>query len=390
MKKLHLFIGIALISVVGLLGIGRIAAAYDIRAGDNVTISQDKKIYDSIYTAGRTVDITGEVFGDVFCAGQNVSVSGTVHGDVMCAGQTLNVSGKVDGDVRLTGQTVTLGAEVTRNATIAGQSFVLESTGSVAGDLTTGSQDATLNGRIGRDIVIGSGNVTINNLVGRNVKAQAETMKLMAGARVGGNIEITSDRDVSKDKQAVVSGKITRTAPEHGQSKSKHGAVWGFGIIWFLYWLLALLITAIVLTLLFPRLFHAVTDNATPRPWKALLVGFIASIVVPFSIVALAASVVGLPLALILGLVWLAALLLSGPLFGYYIGRLMLRDSRKPLLIMLAGATALIILYFIPILGFLAILATIWIGAGMLLLEIFQKTPKPSYNLTPATSKTKK
>lgn len=379
MKKFNLFAGAAVLAVVGLLGAYRLAGAYSIHTGDNVSLSQRKVINDTVYAAGRSVDINSEVYGDVFCAGQDINISGIVHGDVICAGQTVNISGTVDGDVRLAGQDVNLGARVGGNATVGGQSFVLQSNGSVGGDVTSGAQNATLNGKIGRDMVIGSGNVTINSVVGRNIKAQAGQMKLGSGANVGGNIDITSRNHVTKDKGAVVSGKISRTVPKN-ETKPKHGAIFGFGIIWFIYWFLAMLVTALVLTLLFPRLFKSVTDRGLPGPWKALGVGFAASILVPVIIVLIAASLIGLPLAILLGLGWLVTLLLSGPVFAFYIGRLVFGNTFRPLLAMLVGAAILITLYFIPIFGILAVLAALWIGTGMLLMEIFRTTPKPDYS----------
>jgi hypothetical protein len=146
---------------------------------------------------------------------------------------------------------------------------------------------------------------------------------------------------------------------------------------------------------LFPRLFQNVTDQAARRPWIALLTGFVASFAVPIIIVLLAVTVIGIPLALFVGLLWLVAEFLSGPLFAYYLGRLILRRSRQPVLIMLVGSILLTILYFIPFLGILAILAAVWFGTGMLLLEVFSRTPRPVYDTAPVaatreTTKTKR
>jgi hypothetical protein len=49
---------------------------------------------------------------------------------------------------------------------------------------------------------------------------------------------------------------------------------------------------------------------------------------------------------------------------------------------MLVGASLLLVIYFIPVIGFLALLSAWWIGSGMLLLEVFHRYPKPSYQTT--------
>jgi hypothetical protein len=380
MKKIYLYTFAALIGLMVIIGGTRLASAYDIRSGDNINTSSQKPINDTMFVAGKTVDINNEVFGDVFCAGQNITVTGTIHGDVICAGQTVNVSGVVDGDVRLAGQTVTLGAKVAGNATIGGQSFVTQTGSAIGGDLTVGSTDATLNGSVGRDVVGGGTSIVVNNKVSRHMKIGADKLELGSGARVGGNIDLTSAHDISKNSQAVVSGTVSRTVPKDNESQSNRGAIFGFSIVWFLICLLTMLATAMVLALLFPRLLHTVTQNALPTPWKALLVGFIACIAAPIILITLAATLVGIPLAILFGLAWALLLFLSGPTFAYYLGRLTLRHSTQPLMIMLVGAIILIVLYFIPIIGIIAVLAAMFVGTGTLLLQLAKKMPKPVYS----------
>ncbi|HSX29743.1 MAG TPA: hypothetical protein VLE73_04255 [Candidatus Saccharimonadales bacterium] len=387
MKRARLLVGAIVITAFALLGAARMASAYSIHTGDAVNVSGNKVVQDTVYAAGSTVNIASEVYGDVFCAGQTVTITGTVHGDVICAGQTITITGHVTGDVRLAGQNVTVSAPVTGNATLAGQTFVLSSSGSIGGDATVGSSSSTLRGPIGRDLVVGGGTVVIDSSVGRDIKAQAQSMELASGAHVGGSISLVSQQDVKKDKGAVVVGKISRTEPTHEQARSKHGAVFGFGFGWFVYWLVALLVMTLALTLLFPRLFVGVSAHAIPRPWKALLVGFVASLVVPIIVLLSLVSIVGIPLAIVVACLWLAALLVSGPLFGFYLGRLILRGPSSPLLIALVGVGALVILYFIPIIGALTLAASTWIGTGMLLLHIFRSTPKPAYGAIEHKSK---
>lgn len=385
MRKYKILVSATLLLALSFVGYVGLANAHDFRSGTNVVVEGSEKIDHTLFAAGNSVNVSSEVFGDVFCAGQTVTISGTVHGDVICAGQTVTVSGTVDGDVRLAGQSITVGGKVAGNATIAGQSFTLSSTASIGGDVTLGSADGNLSGTIGRDIAAGGGNLVIANAVGRDIKGNIENLRLSSGARVQGNIDFTSSKDLEKANGAIVAGKVTRTEASKEESKG------GFEIKWFIYCLLALLTAAMALTLLFPRMLHNVTSRAFPRPWKALFTGFVASLAVPVFLIVIAITVVGLPLAIMGGLVWLAVAMLSGPIFGYYLGRIILKKSRQPLLIMLVGASALVLLYFIPIIGLIALLIAFWGGAGMLLLELFHRTPRPVYAIAdPAPTATKK
>lgn len=378
--KIRIIIGTMFLALLTFGGYAGLVNAHTFKTGDNVAVNQSQKIDDTLFVSGRNVDVSSEVYGDVFCAGQTVTISGTVHGDVICAGQTVNIIGIVEGDIRAAGQTVTVGAQVTGNTTIAGQTFSLSSNAKINGDLSLGAADGIINGTIGRDLAVGGGNVTVSNQVGRNIKGSTENLKLDNGAQVKGNIEFTSSNEINRASNATVGGKITRTDPPK-QSEPKRGAVFGFGIVWFIYWFLAMLLTALALVLLFPGLIHRSTERAIIKPWKAPLVGFIASILVPITLIILAGSVIGLPLAFVVALLWLVVIILSGPFFGYYVGRLLLRDSKKPVLIMLLGSSLLLVLYFIPVFGVLAFVAALWVGSGTILLELMDRTPKPVYNL---------
>lgn len=372
MKKIPTLVATVIVTVLALLAYSQFTHAQSFHSGNNVTISSNKPINETVYAAGRTVDISSEIFGDVYCAGQNVTVSGTVHGDVLCAGQNVTVTGTIDGDTRLAGQTVNIGGNVKGSATVGGQSFVLQSRGSIDRDATIGSSEANLNGTVGRDLTTGGSNVTISNSVGRNISANAQHLMLTSSAKVGGNIRLVSNNDVKKDPGAMVNGSIVRTKPTSAQETSSRGG----GIRWIAFVFFSMLITALVLLLIFPRFFQETTNQAFPLPWMALLTGFVASIIVPIIIIVLAATIIGIPLAIILALLWIVALLFSGPLFAYYIGRLILRPNRKQVLIMLLGAVILIILYLIPVVNIIAVLAAIWIGTGMLLLELFRRRTK--------------
>lgn len=365
-----------------------LASAHSFRTGDNVTLGQGEVVNDTLFISGRTIDINSEVNGDIFCAGQTINITGKVHGDVICAGQTIHVTGVVDGDVRLAGQTVNIGATVIGNASIGTQSFNLESGGKIAGDVTIGAQDASFNGVVGRDIAAGSANITIANLVGRNIKATVENIRLGSNAKVVGTIDYTSVNDIQRDAGSKVGGPVTRSDPPK-KGESKKGAIFGFSLGWFIYLLLAMVVVSMALVLLIPGMFQRFSDRALPRPWKALLTGFLAGIGVQVLIVILLVTIIGIPLGLTLALAWLLILTLSGPVTAYYIGRLVLRNSNNALLFMLVGSAILLVLYFIPIVGLVAFVFAIWAGSGMVLMEVYSNYSHPKYSFEYAPKRAK-
>lgn len=378
MKRLQILFSGLMISLFMFVGLTSVVHAQSFRSGSTVSISKNETIRETVFASGRDIIINGQIYGDVFCAGQSVTINAAVHGDVICAGQTVTVGGRVLGDVRLAGQSVTLNGEVTGNASIGAQSFNLAQQGRIGGDASIGATDSTFSGSIGRDLAIGGQGVSLAGNVDRNVQVNATDITLTGDARVNGSLHAVSTNQVNKQPGAVVSGGITRAPPAQS---SKPAASTGSVLLWLLYWLLAMLLIALALALLFPRALHAISDEALPRPWRVLLIGFVAAFAVPFILFLLALTVIGIPLALLVGLCWLLIVLFSSPVFAYYIGRLILRHSRQPLLIMLVGALVLIVLYLIPFLNILTGIIAVWVGSGMLLSALFKRTPRPEYSL---------
>ena len=195
-------------------------------------------------------------------------------------------------------------------------------------------------------------------------------------AKVLGNVDYQSSKDISIRDEATVSGAVNRTDPP--DRNTNFSVTWG----WVIYWLLATLFTGLILVLLFPRVFQSVTNKAYPRPWKALGVGLLAVIAAPVIFVLLMFTVVGIPVALLLGLIWIIVLILSSIFSSYLVGRWLLKDSGNVVLTMLGGVAVLVIAGFIPYIGPLITFFAFLVGVGMITMETINRTPKPVYSET--------
>lgn len=367
-----MFLLLPIIAWVGLAG------AQSFRSGDNVTVSKNQTVDSTLWSSGRNLDIAGTVDGDVFCAGQNVTISGTVNGDIACAAQTIRISGTVNGDVRLAAQTVTVSSKISGNASIAVQSFSLEQEGSIGRDLSVAATEINLNGNVGRDAALGADRSVVAGTVGRNIKAGVDNLRLESQARVGGDLTYTSDKNAVIARGAQVAGNTHRYEPA---KKKESGVFSKVGILLNLYMVVALLLIALAFVLLLPRMFHDVSDVALAQPLKTFLVGLVAALLFPVLFLALLFTVVGIPLALFLLLVWLVVIAFGWLFFSYYIGRLVLREQRNAIIIMLTGVLIVLIVSLIPYIGTLVGLAAIWMGIGMVLLRLRGYYARPVYTM---------
>jgi cytoskeletal protein CcmA (bactofilin family) len=369
-QKLTKLIAVGVLAAIPIFGWVAVAHAQNsssFRSGNNTTVAADETVDSSLYAAGRTVDIAGTVKGDVYCAGQNVTISGHVTGDVLCAAQTVHISGMVDGDIRAAAQTLTLGAKVGHSVSLAGQSITTDATATIADDATIGGQDITLNGTIGRDLVAGSGNIVVNGQVGRNIQASVSQITLGNHAAVGGSLTYASNQKITRTPGSSVAGTVTQKAPPHNEHKKSGFSPWVFAL-----WLfISLLLLALALILLIPQIFERASDRALQHLGKTFLIGLVGSILIPILIGVLLATVIGIPLAILVLMLWLAIIIVAGPFASFLLGRKLLQSRTKSAVIMmLVGSAILLAVYFIPFLGQIVVLVAFWFGHGMVLWQL--------------------
>lgn len=308
------------------------------------------------FYSGTTVDVSGTVDGDVYAAGQSIIVSGDVTGDVIAAAQTITITGSVDGNVRLAGQDVTISGDVARSGTIFASSIVVADAGSVGNDIVATGSSIHIAGDVGRDLLVSASNLTIDGTV-------------------GGNVTYTSSEKAQID-QGAVDGTVRHVVPQ--QSPRVEVSPWAVVLGWFLgflYALVALSLITVLAGLLVPRWLHRVTDQLFPSPWRALLVGFVAAIVVPLALLFLLVTIIGAPLALAGTLVWFALTLATFLFSAHYLGRLLLRGRPHPVLTSFIGGVILIVALQIPWLNILVWLAMVFFGLGAQLLEFRRQRP---------------
>lgn len=376
-------IAAALTLAVALFGAHSALATNNFRADASPTVRQGETVDSSVYLAGQTVSVDGTVNGDVYCAGQSVTINGTVNGDVICAGQTVAISGDVRGSVRAAAQTLTVSGKVSKSVTLMGQQITIEKTAAIADDATLTGADVMLQGSLGRDVVAAGATLTLNGAtINRNVTTAANTITINSSSRVGGNFEYTSQNQFTPPSGTVV-GQLTFHRAEKKQQTI------GSGIMGALLGALMLIASWLILALVAPRAFHGLTADAMRRPGRVALLGVAGGIVVPVLALFAMITVLGVPLGILIIVGWVLALLLGGPIAAYLIGRLVLPNVRNALLFMLVGSVIVVIIYNIPLLNVLFVLATWALSIGVLLSYWFNHSLDYTLGAAPAKSRGK-
>ena len=135
---------------------------------------------------------------------------------------------------------------------------------------------------------------------------------------------------------------------------------------------LALLIVAIVVVLLFPKNSNELIQYINLKPGKSFLYGLILVIVAPIVLLILAITILGIPLAIILGVLYGVLLYIAKIFTALWVGNRILgyinakkkKEYKTLILPVILGIFVLWILFIIPFIGFIVKLAATIFGIG--------------------------
>lgn len=311
MKRLIVFVLIALCLLPA------VSDAFVFISDDQAVIAAP--IDDDVIASGGTVLVNAPV-RSLTATGGSIIVNAPVAGDVIAAGGTITVGADVDGKVLAAGGSIGINGTVD-NVFLTGGTVVLGSSATVL-----------------RDAVISAGSVTNAGTVVRNLSVSAGTFENPGTAGA-----------ITYEQQQDTSG--------------------GSG-------LLSLLITAgflflgVILIQIFPGEFAHVVREVVTNPVIKTAVGFFGVIISTLILLVIAITVIGLPIAAVLGMFFLVAVLLSSLFVAFALGDVVvsrLRWKTGVTAIFVLGFVLLQIFYFIPVLGLLVQVGAISLGYGAFL-----------------------
>ena len=344
-------------------------------------------VADNLVVGGRRVVVRAQVTGDVVAFGERLDIGDDIRDDVLAAGRRVEVGGTVGGDVRLAGATVNIGAAVAGDAMVAGARIEVTPSARIAGQGWFAGGELQIDGVVAEKLRAAGRTVIIGGEIGDDAIVHARTIRIMASAKIDGDLTYRSDREAEIHPDAEIGGDVTfirSEGPRHvmGRTFAALGAI-GIALI------VGAVFVGIIVVLLFPN-FTAAAAGSIPRtPWRTLGLGFALLVSTPIAMVILASSLVGLPIAFVLFDVYL-----MGLVFAYFIAALaigrgtarLVRSSSdvtargRRITLLVVGVIVLGVVVFVPVFGALVLLASLSLGLGALTLELWRvcTTPRAS------------
>lgn len=331
--------------------------------GQRVTL--DEPVAGSAQLAGQTVIINTEIGGNLRAAGETVIVRGTVDGSVLLLGQDITVQegAVINGDVTAVGENIRINGLVRGSALLRGDNVRV---GAIAGEADIRAAEVTLSGVIGQNTVV------------------AGKVSLEPKASIEGDLRYWDPRGEQSLATQVKGGVSFDAALSLEEGNQEGPAQIGLAILGALSGVMVLS-AALVLLAAFsfmPKLLADAGKEIVKHPWLGFFTGLLAFVLLPVVGTLLAISVVGLPLALLTLLAFIAFLLLRNVLAAAVIACWLSGRRKKPWSAWATGAVALgiyVVLKLLPLvpgIGLLIGTAIMCVGFGALLQTAWQKLRK--------------
>jgi len=337
------------------------------------TVPKGKVVEGDLFVGAGIINIDGVVTGDLFFGGNAVNVNGEVQGDIIGMGGSFTLNGQAGDDVRVWCQSVIINGRIKKSLTAFGATVGVFQKSVIGRDIYFGCGEARLGGEIWGEAKGESGIIQLSGLVGKSAKFHAGQINLHPNAKIRGNLEYSA-RNLDIQQGAVVEGKVNKIP---ARKESNKWLSWNFYIVE-LVCLFGAIVVGMVLIRLFPEMTSRVTRQVREY-WKSLGMGFIVLICSPVLVIIMAITLIGIPLSIIILIIYLLFLYIGQIFVSIVVGQEILRSNEKyPFRALILGMVIYTVLCTVPFIGWLIKILIVILGFGAVYM-VSVKTLKKVY-----------
>lgn len=350
---------IPLLLITSLLAFPIVVRAADLHAGRRIVLPAGETIAENLYVAGGEVVVSADVAGDVVSAGGDVFFSGNILDDIVVAGGDLHLAGSVRGDVRAAAGRVSLSGQVGGDVLVTGGQLRLLPGATVGGNLVVAGGEVTIECSVQGDVRGAGGNILINGEVAGPVRVRARSLVIGEQARLGGELAYWAPEEAVIHPSAEVSGPTTFHPTAAVDQAWLAQAMFRIGVTFLTLAFLMMLATGLFGVLIFPKPSQDLIRNTFQNFGVGLLRGFALFFVLPAGAFLVTLTIVGLPLALIAGLIHASFSIVAAVYAGIALGSLLWKTVTKQeeyevtWKTVLVGIPIMALLSLVPLVGLL-------------------------------------
>ena len=339
-----------------------------------------------LYLIKESVVIRGVQKGDLIAMGRELEVTGTVTGDTVAMVGSAELGGKMGDSVRAFSQSTHVTGDIDGDLVAVGEKIVIEKSAHITGDVSAKGASIEVDGQVDGDLDATGGEVHLLGKVGGSATLKGDVVEVDPKAKVAGDLNYTS-RDRIEVPKTVVHGQASYTPEKHTAHVSKSGVA-----KWLVCTCTALLIGLVCLGM-FKRTAPEVIAAVANDGLRSAGIGFITAIVLPVALAISCILIITIPAVALAFIAYAILLYLSQVPVAAFVGDWVLRRLGRPASPFAALAVGVPILYLIfkiPVIGTLALFATVFTGFGAIVVTIWtvrqarRTQPPPQMPMPPA------
>ena len=288
----------------------------------------------------------------------------------------VDFSGEVDGDLRVFSGSAILAGRVRQNLMAYARGLHLTTNAVVRGEVALVGETLICEGHVGSNAWLFAQTATLGGRWDGNVRIRAREIRIAPGTTIAGDLVYTAEKPLVLDASVTVSGSVRQSlaVPAEAPARTR------FALQGYLF--LAALLVGMPFVGFFPLLAGNAVRQLRTYPLRGLAVGALILLLGPFLIIFAFFTVVGIPLALLLGAFYATGLYLSHIVVALGLGHLLLRAPGPQSFsrVLSSLAAGLFVLYFaaaFPAVAAFLLLPVLALGLGALGLALVYRPLLP-------------
>ncbi|AEG59920.1 polymer-forming cytoskeletal protein [Desulforamulus ruminis] len=372
---------VIILSCLLLLLIPAAALAVDIRDEAATTvIDSGETVKGPGFYSGNVVEINGTIDGSLFVAAQKVHISGKVKGNVYSASEEIQVSGMIEGTLHSVARNISIGGQVNGDVLTASEKISILREAVLKRDVMSVASQVEHDGKIERQMLAAAKHMMISGEVGDDTRITAEKLAILDSASLHGNLAYESPVQATVESKAKITGE-TQWKKAETKETTENQLLNRF--VSLLLGVAGALLVWLIVILWRPKLWLAIARPIFERPLASLGAGALTLVLIPLTVLLLMLTVVGIPLAVVLGLIYGISLYISKIIVavwaGYWLAnRFNWSQRHKGAWLVLLGLAILALLTNLPYFGLFFSLLVLFAGLGALVLSQWRQGDGPA------------
>ncbi|MGD9782752.1 MAG: hypothetical protein AB7V14_11490 [Kiritimatiellia bacterium] len=336
-----------------------LAHAYQFRTGqgtNSLALAAGEALDEETALAAYAVDVQGKAKGDLW----------------LLASTSVRFGGQARDDLRVFSRSAFVGGEVRQNLLVYSAHLQLATSAVVRGQAALFGSRVVCEGAVEGDAWIFADSVTLGGIWGGDVKIRANDVRIVPGTQIAGKLVYASAQPLALDPSVSIAGGASPSAvPSANLPFPSRLAFHG-------YLFLAALLVGMPFVGFFPGFAGGAVRTLRTSPWRVLAAGAGTLLLAPFLVAFAFMTIVGIPLALLLGALFAALAYLSHVVVALWLGHAILRAPGPQTFarVLSALSLGLFLLYFaaaLPGVASFLLLPVGILGTGALVLALFRR-----------------